>query len=60
MSLSVFMLYNGLALIVFNLIPRSFLIVGVFFKDYPGLKNPLLIEELRQNFLNAFRAYTTG
>lgn len=60
MSLSVFMLYNGLALIVFNLIPRSLLIVSVFFQDYPGLKNPLLIEELRQNFLNAFRAYTTG
>lgn len=28
--------------------------------DFPGLKNPAAIEELRKQVLSAFRAYTTG
>ena len=32
----------------------------VYTSDYPGLKNPGVIEELRKQMLYAFRAYTTG
>ena len=30
------------------------------FPDYPGLENPSKVNDLRQNILIPFRAYTTG